>query len=69
MNRKAIIGAIVWGLILFLVISAFVFYVTFKQARVSKEEETTHPEEIAIQEAKVSLAVTNKALIQILKIV
>lgn len=70
MNRKAIIGTLVWGLILFLVISAFIFYVSFKQAREPKEEKPSlQPEEITVQEAKISLALVNKALIQELKIV
>ena len=54
MNRKAIIGAIVWGLILFILISSFIFYVNFKGTYSKSEKKTNEGVEvISIEETSV----------------
>lgn len=54
MNRKAIIGTIVWGLILFILISSFIFYVNFKGTNSKSENKTNDSiEVISLEETSV----------------
>ncbi len=57
MNRKAIIGTIVWSLILFILISAFIFYVTYRNRDSNVENKIlSGDEEIVLEEISNKLA-------------
>jgi F0F1-type ATP synthase membrane subunit a len=61
MNVRGIIGTLIWSLLLFLVISAFFFYVSFKQAHAEPSKKQKVDEVISVQEvSKVSLGVISK---------